>query len=516
MLRRRHHFEPLPALVATALGLALLAGCAASGPRPVAAAPARVAAAAPQQAAAPAEQATTYTLLKTSPEKGPVGTSFTVTGEGLPRGTAVELVWMTFDGGYTTKVDQETVEFHDRTKVEKKRSLGRSTTDDEGRISATFAAPEDYGDIHEIYVEADGARVAKGGFAITHAIAVSPLDGPVGGDITIRATGLSLKPYTSTLGVLYDNRFAGFLSATTTGGTAEGKIRAAGPVGKHTIEVYGASQATPFLNPRQGASGWKEFWTEFNATRDDGAPEQTLEWPDPARVALQTAMPRTTASGAPSTPGLSASFDPPSGPILSRATMRVAGLPPNANLDLVWVTVVGNRVQGGWSMVERPLGSVPSGDDGSLVAPIEVPDDLGGWHVVKVADGGRVLGEVPFFVERSLVQVSPTRVKAGESVVVQIKGIGWTELDNGVAVTYDNGYLGYACGFNSGGDITLPLVATGGPGTHLIDLYPMIYQGHGKPPWSYQMPQLTFGKDAPGLALGYHLPTFRLAITIVE
>ncbi|MBI3979098.1 MAG: hypothetical protein HY331_13015, partial [Chloroflexi bacterium] len=129
----------------------------------------------------------------------------------------------------------------------------------------------------------------------------------------------------------------------------------------------------------------------------------------------------------------------------------------------------------------------------------------------------KILVEVPFFVERSLVGVTPTRVKAGEKFKVQLKGVGWTEIDNGVAITYDNAYIGYACGFNSNGDVTVDLVATGGPGTHLIDLYPMIYQGgHGKYPWQYNMPMLTFAQDHPGLALGYRLPTFRLAIEVVE
>jgi hypothetical protein len=34
--------------------------------------------------------------------------------------------------------------------------------------------------------------------------------------------------------------------------------------------------------------------------------------------------------------------------------------------------------------------------------------------------------------------------------------------------------------------------ATGGPGIHLIDLYPMLDQGHGAPPWGCQAPFLSF------------------------
>ncbi len=89
-------------------------------------------------------------------------------------------------------------------------------------------------------------------------------------------------------------------------------------------------------------------------------------------------------------------------------------------------------------------------------------------------------------------------------------------MDNGVAITYDNAYIGFACGFNSNGDVTINLPATGGPGIHLIDLYPMLYQGHGAPPWGYQVPFLTFAQDFPGLALGYKLPAIRLAVQVVR
>ena len=84
------------------------------------------------------------------------------------------------------------------------------------------------------------------------------------------------------------------------------------------------------------------------------------------------------------------------------------------------------------------------------------------------------------------------------------------------AITYDNDYIGYACGFYSNGDITMNMVATGGPGTHLIDMYPAIYKGKGSDTWLDQVPLLSFKNDAPGLALGYRIPAVRLAITVTR
>ncbi len=170
----------------------------------------------------------------------------------------------------------------------------------------------------------------------------------------------------------------------------------------------------------------------------------------------------------------------------------------------------------GWNLDSVPLATTATKPDGSLATNIKIPDDLGGWHVVKIVTRDRVLSEVPFYVEQSLARVTPKRVKVGDVFTVQIKGVGWTELDNTLAVTYDNAVLGYACGFNSNGDVTINLVATGQPGTHLIDLYPAIYKGRDRVPWNYQTPFLTYARDFPALANGYRLPAYRLAIEVSD
>ena len=104
-----------------------------------------------------------------------------------------------------------------------------------------------------------------------------------------------------------------------------------------------------------------------------------------------------------------------------------------------------------------------------------VPDGLGGWHVIQLLQDGKVMAQEPYFVKRSVVGISTLRMKAGTHFTVHLKGVGWTQLDNTIAVDYDNSYVGYGCGFNSNGDVVLNLIATGGPGTHLIDMYPLLY-----------------------------------------
>jgi hypothetical protein len=131
-----------------------------------------------------------------------------------------------------------------------------------------------------------------------------------------------------------------------------------------------------------------------------------------------------------------------------------------------------------------------------------------------------VQAQVPFFVKRSFVgrAVSKLVLKEGQSFTIHLKGLGWTQLDNTIAVDYDNSYVGYGCGFNSNGDVVMNMVATGGPGTHLIDMYPLLYTqqpSYANTPYG-MIPVLTYARDAPGLALGYKLPAMRLAITVVN
>lgn len=73
--------------------------------------------------------------------------------------------------------------------------------------------------------------------------------------------------------------------------------------------------------------------------------------------------------------------------------------------------------------------------------------------------------------------------------------------------------------------VALSLVAAVGDITRFPDsrrlvsylgLDPALYKGKAADTWLEQVPILSFKQDAPGLALGYRLPAFRLAITVVR
>ena len=125
--------------------------------------------------------------------------------------------------------------------------------------------------------------------------------------------------------------------------------------------------------------------------------------------------------------------------------------------------------------------------------------------------GDEAVAKVYFVVETSIVGISPRSGPAGTPVTIHLKGVGWTEYDNIYVATYDNAYMGYACGFNSRGDVVINFTATGEPGTHLIDLYPGIYQGPPTEPQQlYRLPQLTYADDHPG----NRIPALRFAFEV--
>jgi hypothetical protein len=130
---------------------------------------------------------------------------------------------------------------------------------------------------------------------------------------------------------------------------------------------------------------------------------------------------------------------------------------------------------------------------------LTIPEDLGGLHGLALRRGDDVVGRAHFVIETSVVDMSPRSGPAGTPVAIHLKGVGWTEYDNIYVATYDNAYMGYACGFNSRGDVVINFIATGDPGAHVIDLYPGIYQGPPTEPQQlYRLPQLTYADDHPG------------------
>jgi len=472
---------------------------------------------------APFLNAPTQTVLTTKPDIAVAGTDFTVSGAGLPASRDVLLTWSTADVDWLLDARPDSVDYLGRKAVNHNVQLGIAHTDASGAFNLTLKAPQDWGGLHDIYAVVDGVAVAKGGFLIARHATITPKRGPIGTPITITYYGLGSKLYEASASLTYDNKFVGQLTANWSRGVAVAHIRAAGPVGRHVI-VLTDSVTYSYLNIPQSPNPWATASKlYFTVTKDAGRPKPAIDWPvdvAPTMTAFTTMLPNVKASSSTATGALSVA----SGDILTKVGVTASGLAPSAPVDLQWASVVGNRVNCTgtcWTTLNIPLGNATAGADGSLSTKITVPDGLGGWHAVQVIQNGRVMAQLPFFVKRSFASAQPISdltLRQGQHFTIHLKGVGWTQLDNTIAVDYDNAYIGYACGFNSQGDTLINLTATGAPGTHLIDMYPLLYTQ--QPSYAntvYGMiPMLSYRTDLPGLALGYKLPAMRLAITVVK
>jgi hypothetical protein len=476
----------------------------------------------PGPVAAAAKPAATMDILSTKPDTGVAGTAMTISGSNLPANEDVTLTWATANVTWVVDARPDSVDYLGRKAEKLAVVLATARTDANGSFSVELKAPRDFGGIHDIYAVVDGLQVAKGGFLISRSATMTPKRGPIGTMITLKYTGLGSSLYEGGAALYYDNKYIGAVMANWTRGTAIVRFRASGPVGKHIINI-GDAISVDYLNIQQSPIPWGTGAAfTFKVTKDNGRPAQRLDWPVPVTPTLDA---RTTMQEA----GLSdnksgeMTLSSASGPVGAKVDVGATGLSPNAPVDLVWSTVVGNRVNCTgtcWSFVSVPLGTATANAAGSAGATVAVPDGLGGWHVIQMLQGGKVMAQQTFYVKRSVVGngVSSLRLKQGQHFTVHLKGVGWTQLDNTVAVDYDNSYIGYGCGFNSNGDVVMNLIATGGPGTHLIDMYPLLYTqqpSYANTPYG-MVPVLTYARDLPGLALGYQLPAIRLAITVVK
>jgi hypothetical protein len=439
-------------------------------------------------AAAPASTSGSLATLNIDHDDPPVvGSAVHVTATGLPATKTIELSWGTVTGGW---VIEDYYHFRGKKYSETTTSLGRFPTDNAGRLDARFVIPEDYGGVHEVIALVDGKPVAQGGINVSQFFALSPTSGPVGTPVELRVTGLGWRTMESTWVVNWDNQELGFVTAASTRGSAVGRFRAAGPTGDHVVKLYTGWQGQAYLNYEQSPVAALPrpqftFHTTSGGVGEAAYAERYQAQPIPASD-LKT--------------GATLALTPSQGPVGTAMKLAGTGFKPGATLQLVWETYVGSRVSGdGFTPKETIVGETKAGADGRVDSSLTIPLDLGGLHTLTLKSGDEAVAQAHFVIETSIVEMTPKSGPAGTRVSIHLKGVGWTEYDNIYAATYDNAYMGYACGFNSQGDVVINFTAAGEPGPHVIDLYPGIYQGPPTEPQQfYRLPQLTYADDHPG------------------
>lgn len=434
--------------------------------------------------------------LDVAPLSGPVGTRVTVTGDKLPPNQEFQLVWRTVKGSWKVK----NAEYHGREYKPAAYEIAKVKSDAAGKLSASFTAPDDFGFSHDIVLQQGERLFTQVGFAIDMTVKISPESGPVGTPITVEVKGIGWRQLFNSWVLLYDNNFTGWMSAVTTGGSATFTIPATGRPGQHLLEVLHGEFTFPYRNMQQNPEPDRpRFALPFTVT--PGAPVLPPPPEQQAQSNVRMLPPQGELVATPAFSGIKA-------PVV----VRGEGFEPGKPVQLNWTRVVGNRMTGrGWEEASIVVAEAQADAAGRAEFRFNVPDDLGGLHGLWVEQNGKKkTGN--FWIKPTALPLDIARGPVGTTFRIHLKGVGWSETANIVHVVYDNSYIGYACAFNSQGDVELIMKATGEPGWHFIDLYPGIYKGSETRPNNFRIPQLTYAADHPG----EDLPAFRYAFEVTN
>lgn len=440
---------------------------------------------------------------------GRIGDEVQLTATDLKANEDLEVIYVDMEGSYEI---ENNYSFLGMVYDQVERKVGEGTADENGEWSGSITIPDGFGDDHDILIKQGDNTIAKANYFVETVFTMSPESGPPGTEITVSGEGLSWKIYGSLWHINYDNAYTGMITAVSTNGKAEGVIRASGSSGFHTITVESGASGSPYLSRDSSAINYiHTHHFNFTITDDNPVVEEDLAYvedvPEAAHGGIQMPDPENKD-------GVNLSLNKTEGIVDEEVTLTGEGLPANEEITFDWHTMVGTRVTAeGYGPEIFPLGTVTTDADGSFSYEFAVPDDLGGLpHLIEAKVEDEVYGQTYFRILPSLISVEPAEGPPGTPITVTIKGSGWTEFDNALGVTYDNAYVGYVCAFNSQGTITLPLIASGEPGYHLIDIYPSIYQGKVQFPDIYRKPQLTYRDDHPGTGL----PAIRTFFKVTE
>ena len=440
------------------------------------------------------------------PLSAPIGNSITVSGTGLPANQSLDLVWNTFEGSYDIQGDYMEA-YHGRIFDDVKYTIAAIKTDNEGSFQESIIVPEDYGFNHNITIEQEGQVLNRVGFHIETTATLSQTSGPIGTPITITMNGIGTQTLENSWTVMYDNKFTGVITSVTTGGTATVVIPATGGLGKHIIRILHGAFQFPYLNTQQSPQPDRPMFSlEFTIT--DGEPVL------PSSVEDQGFSIKN--GNKPATEGTEPIIwvDPMEGPNGIGATVQGNGFSSGKEVLFQWTSVVGNRVSGtGWDEIHTELGTTTIDEDGNLSYNFDIPSDLGGGHRIEAIIDSTIIATTDFTIKPTAFPLEISSGPTGTELTIKLKGVGWTETANIYTLVYDNAYTGYACGFNSQGDITIFMPLTGEPGWHFIDLYPAIYKGKEmQGTQNFRIPQLTYQEDHPG----EQLPAFHFAVQVTE
>lgn len=507
--------------------------------------------------------------LSVSPAAAIAGSRITISGQNYAPNTDLVIKWDTVNASYEVTGNPSQVTGLNATSWE--RPLVSAKTDALGSFSVTLTVPQDYGNYYTLqaFTPNGTALTGEAYFTLETSFVISPSSGPAGTPINVVSTGLGTGLYTFCYFLYWDNSMVGYYSGISTRGTANFTFYASGTPGTYYVEAYGAYPGPGYLNPQQSPYPTPVFKSEFNITSGQSA--GGLNQPGSTTIGAFAAVAAILAAGGlflsvskveperrkmlakslavvmiiiaiaisgvaaylaltPSSSTAEVSYAPQatvvrpviavpqnnatSGPRISvtpdiasvgqSVKVNGAGFPPNQQEALSWTTRKGSNIKG-FSLVAEPLRNVTTDSNGSFSFSMNVPADLGGFHFISVGNLTQNSNGT-LFIQRT-ASINATQGPAGTVVAITLLGVGWTFNTNIAALDYDNSYIGFGCGFNSGGNVTFYLTVTGAPGIQTIDVYPSIWWGvstpYNKIPVEYDFPLLT-PQDHPALMPSFH------------
>src|SRR4029077_12658263 len=119
--------------------------------------------------------------ISVTPSQGPVLTRATLKASGLPAGTALSLVWGTWEG---SRVSGNGF-------APKETELTKLHVGADGQLAVPLDVPDDLGGLHTISIRSGDRTLARTYFVIeTSVVSISPTTGPAGTPVTIHLKGV--------------------------------------------------------------------------------------------------------------------------------------------------------------------------------------------------------------------------------------------------------------------------------------------------------------------------------------
>jgi hypothetical protein len=168
--------------------------------------------------------------LVATPAFSGIGQPVVVAGNGFTAGKTYKLNWNTVVGNRMTGAGWE----------EQARVIAEGTADAAGRAEFRFSVPDDLGGVHNLWVDAEGAKKQGAYWIAPTALALDVARGPVGTTFRIHLKGVGWSETANIYTVVYDNATSGYACAFNSQGHVEIFMQATGEPGWHFIDLYPA------------------------------------------------------------------------------------------------------------------------------------------------------------------------------------------------------------------------------------------------------------------------------------